>query len=100
MRVPQVEVELRRVTEKRNAASDANAAVRRRIDSARRESVVFRDLFAKMEVSRLLHMYVGLVAAGCTCEACALHTGEKRKPRRAMVGLGVRCMCEIGGTRG
>lgn len=44
-----VEVELRRVTEKRNAASDANAAVRRRIDSARRESVVFRDLFAKME---------------------------------------------------
>ncbi len=44
-------MELRRVTEKRNAACDANAAVRRRIDAARRESVVFRDLFAKMEVS-------------------------------------------------
>ena len=47
-----VEVELGRVIAKRNAASDNNADVRRRIDSVRRESVVFRDLFNKMEVRR------------------------------------------------
>jgi hypothetical protein len=46
----QFEVAKGRAVAKCNTAMDANAEVRRRIDVLRRESVVFRELFVKMEV--------------------------------------------------